>query len=1247
MRLTGREGRMKATEYSKKMNGFTTAEMLVVVAIITILAALLIPAIGQYQKDVKIAELDDGARSIFMAAQARLTAMQASSEAGMLKGEDSHYEVTATLNGKNFNIGVFWLTNEAGKENSTASLLPAGTIDPLLSGGCYVVEYDPVSGTVYSVFYAEKPFDYNDIKTKRTKSERQKSKTMVGYYEGGVVARQDDVPALRAPGVDLVNGEELVLKITVPEVSVKYQNNLHLDVTIVGEDKYGNSKTLTIIDRASAEKNSVNTVYLDTLRTERLAGDSTSGFSWTTGKPFQEWVQRCGIVPGCDITVQVQFYYSSSKDVIEQMAPVKEVSTNSLFASRSGSTVKIAYGRHLQNLDYGKWGRDYNIKVADSKINSAEQIRDIYFGQNSDWEKAYGTGQSVTGIYNGQMTNYNGRGYKIYDISIVPCPRASEQWVGLFVNFNGDSTGSGRGVLQNITLVDAKVRGKGWNCGTGTLAGIAKNTTFDNCQVYLIKADYGMVESTQNIAGGLVGTTEGTCTIKNSFASTSVKASQYVGGLVGQATNTLTIENSYAASYNQCTDKADGMGGLIGSANAGSTVTIKNSYAAGSLNGKVASKSYVGGLVGRCYTDDITFENCYAATEVCGLYARTTMDKNNTCYIYGIAEKGNNVNKIPYLGQDSVTYRSIGARYYTIEDFNKTVSQLKDDSDKAIFVKPAETEYTTPYNLCDVFLVDAFPYYKLNVEGMKHYGDWAWNYRGDVGIFYWEKHGEEYDISSAGWCDKGEYFVNTDHMCNDYNCDVHITEYGYGFYYRKEVIDEDNAKENTLLFNGGTGTRHWFEEARTTDGSPRLVSDILNEQVNEQVYGDGLTDGKGYVFHAYTQESMRKNTNYSREKGWLYWTESKNGSIKKHDTEFNWVLKESIWNLPKARPDFIINALINPDFGGAMKISSTLHETAVAGKDPYIDNLAAYSDSCNKSTNYIGRSQANAMNPYLIRNLEQLQHVNDDKSYGSKTDSVKRYLHAGQTTNDIENEARPLLFLRVSHNLSYYNENNVLQKFTPIGTTDAWFQGTFEGNGYRINDLQIESDAQYVGLFGVAIISDKTKPGGYFSQSKNKSLIDKITIESPIIKSTYTGSDTCGVGTLVGLAINFKITNCTVNNAVVSYSGSGEAAIGGLVGWSSITTVQNCKVSDGTTITIELASTSKSIRWSGLIGSATGTIKSCSTAAKLINNCTDLEPRKDHTLYGAKDGITNSFSLTPANIPKTVTIINGSLTVSN
>jgi Tfp pilus assembly protein FimT len=61
--------------------GFTMAEMMGVVAIIVILAAVAFPLIISMQKDLRMRELDDHAQQIYNAVQNRLSAIKASGAA--------------------------------------------------------------------------------------------------------------------------------------------------------------------------------------------------------------------------------------------------------------------------------------------------------------------------------------------------------------------------------------------------------------------------------------------------------------------------------------------------------------------------------------------------------------------------------------------------------------------------------------------------------------------------------------------------------------------------------------------------------------------------------------------------------------------------------------------------------------------------------------------------------------------------------------------------------------------------------------------------------------------------------------------------------------------------------------------------------------------------------------------------------------------------------------------------------------
>ncbi|MCD8294025.1 MAG: hypothetical protein LUE27_02095 [Clostridia bacterium] len=121
----------------------------------------------------------------------------------------------------------------------------------------------------------------------------------------------------------------------------------------------------------------------------------------------------------------------------------------------------------------------------------------------------------------------------------------------------------------------------------------------------------------------------------------------------------------------------------------------------------------------------------------------------------------------------------------------------------------------------------------------------------------------------------------------------------------------------------------------------------------------------------------------------------------------------------------------------------------------------------------------------------------------------------------------------------------VLSKtWTPIGTTDAPFSGTFDGNGYTISNLKYSSSSQdYVGLFGYI----------------NTAVIENVTIENVIL----TGAE--GVGAVVGWADLASeslehysvIKGCTVKGSIQI---SGTYGVGGILGCGEKTVIEDCVV---------------------------------------------------------------------------------------
>lgn len=148
-------------------------------------------------------------------------------------------------------------------------------------------------------------------------------------------------------------------------------------------------------------------------------------------------------------------------------------------------------------------------------------------------------------------------------------------------------------------------------------------------------------------------------------------------------------------------------------------------------------------------------------------------------------------------------------------------------------------------------------------------------------------------------------------------------------------------------------------------------------------------------------------------------------------------------------------------------------------------------------------------------------------------------------------------------------------EFIPIGTADAPFTGTFNGNGFKITGLNINSPTANTGLFGYT----------------NGAVVKGVTISGNVQGTDH-------VGGLIGFAYSTTICNCTAN-----ITASGTNKVGCLIGCVDKSIVYNCQ-SDGTASSKRCA------------GGICGDNYSDST----IENCTNFAAVTGDTLAGGITG---------------------------
>ncbi len=720
---------MKGNGKRENRKGFTLAEVLVVVGILAALTLVAVPSVLHYQRTLKYNELDDNARAIFVAAQNHLTALRSASAEALAvpaAGRPAEEVPDGAVDGLESGTKLWYVSTDVASADPDWLVLP-GSIESDLAKGCYLVEFDPDSGAVYGVFFAErdgthtldeaayqKISQYTDdgnscrVKKGRQAFARASGGFPVGYYgaDGALDLARPESETLPKPTVKLINAEELVLEIGTDAASwsstVK-QSNVYLSVTVSD-----GTTAKTLVSKGSIPSGSSATVVLDTLKTSGYNRNETQNAAgWTVGGSFAQWAEGTSLLPGTDITVTASTWYQpEAGEGVVALPQTTSVTTNSLFAARAGDTVEVAYGRHLQNLSS-------SLSHLDPSITAARQVREIDFTKTGDptthkddvyyWIDAY-PGKNLSAIQNTNLTSYDGNSLAIRNMNASGMP-----YGGLFGNFS-------KGRLANIVLVDATVSGPGY---AGALAGVAGNgsaapeVVVDNCQVYLTRyTDTPRITGAN--AGGLVGHAWHV-TIENSFASTVVNGSATAGGLVGNNDVPLTITNSYAAGHLS----GGTVGGLVGSQMA-AQMTVQNSYAAGTV---VRATAKAGGLVGAVTSGaSVNISRSYAAVEY-----GPEVPAGNVC---GIAPSPARASSTYYLVKSGVNESGVGTAVADPGQMRKSQglalgSAFVEGGDPTVMARPYNLPNTAE-DARDPKLYAPYPYPTLTVgEGrMSHYGDW-------------------------------------------------------------------------------------------------------------------------------------------------------------------------------------------------------------------------------------------------------------------------------------------------------------------------------------------------------------------------------------------------------------------------------------------------------------------------------------------------------------------------------------------
>ena len=780
---------------SKQNNsGFTLSEVLIAVAILIVLMGLAMIPITRHQRDLRQTELDAKAEIVYHAAQNKLSELLANGRISDCYAEDLQPLNNTPLDAAERKTSLHYVTSAAktGEGSAAAAILPKDQADRQLWDNHWVIELDPASGSVYAVFYSEKPltYDFDSFNPLRFRDGRLSAGATVGYYGGDSV--QSEITGKLTPHMEIINKEQLLLRVTCDTP----MEPLHFYVTV--------SDGVHSTSRIELTGSEVKTDYLTYTATMVLD-------SLTDGMRFgqQARFKNKNLTPGADLTITVEV--TCENRLVDSASGT--LTANSLFAEvRGGDTAVVTYARHLQNLDTAS-------RLPDS-ITRAVQEQDIQFvNENADdgWDRLYGS-RTFTPITNSRLTyceskaTVNGQVYHpvIYGLTVNTTGDG-----GLFAAFSG--------TLKNLRLCGADITTSG---NAGGLAGrLSGKTEILDCQVYLSPTRNKLSTKTEqdiwlrgSTAGGLAGRCDGTLTIRRSFAATVIQGVRYAGGLVGNTDSAaLTVDHSYADCYLYAAANNGVAGGLIGACNGTANIALSNCYAAG-----FQSAGTTAGLSGGELSGGDSLKACYSAC------VRLGTDMKLTCSTVKPPAAGTapaDIDAVYYLfpGRNDLS----GTSFVNYAEWS---GQNRAEGVKVLgSAFTTETSDTVAYNLMDNMGLSTYSYPRLT--GLPHYGDWQADFESGALAYY-----EKYSDGTYGFLGANRSTLRSGGT---------VVDDGYGMVYRTQPTDAitvaytlgDTARTATLRNSIKLDSEYWLvrppdELVYTSEVSPTFYRQVTVDDIS-------------------------------------------------------------------------------------------------------------------------------------------------------------------------------------------------------------------------------------------------------------------------------------------------------------------------------------------------------------------------------------------------------------------------------
>lgn len=867
------------------------------------------------------------------------------------------------------------------------------------------------------------------------------------------------------------------------------------------------------------------TVYdIYPLPAELVNAAPNGGYGFDPGKYYQKITVTSHTEHNGDIRKTYYFNPHFAKTV-GQLA--NETDNVPKMPEQVGEIVSIRTPRHLYALSkyYDSFYRAATINTIDGQAVTVTfaQERDMDYALY-DWtgfanELSRVRWQEPIGRNGGAfVATYDGRCNLITNVSFI-AQGAKESNIGMF--------GLNAGLLANVVITTDYLPSSSERYYVQRTAQIRENETV--CMGVLAGHNAGSIQNCA-VAGYYIAGTDG---MIHAYDNSTL----YIGGLVGR--NGGLTKDKTATIYNSAADCPSitisstfanlSVGGFAGwNENNGS---IRDCYALGHLE-TVDVRGGTVRLAGFGGRNDGKINRSYCAT---------SMIATSTTSRHAFAPAGGLVTDCWYLDEGTYSFAGVLRDYSNDHDPNKT------SGSPARYEKlSGELRTRTAYaSGCRNHPNSTGSYpFRAVVSGRNgaavHYGDWQIAPQlGTYGVFYWEheEHGSNdgYRITYVGTAD-GNLDSNT-YLCTAHDDGGAITEYGYGFYVKKGQEAKVSVESSGLAYSG-------------RENYNQTVAEELNKQIT------------GFTFYPY-------RTRVADDEDYVYLD--------------NGEQQTGTWSLSYDGGDPYVYE-ITPFFANAIGRRNAPGAILLSANDGDPDHYYDYS-----------KTPGSVENPFEVRSVQQLQYINwnyatqtcTELVFGEKgkpnSGNYKQFpflQYATQLTKGIQKRdaveaLRPPRTWIQSHDLhgdgAAHTPIAGMATSTPVSNGSyqnilfAWFGGNYDGQSYKIQNLNIKSKAFTVGLFGVTAGADIRNIVMYSSTGEHY-------VERNTRDAGYNDFDSkvgaYNLGGLIGIAYeyfskdaNFQITNKIENCAIAGYQiidrssnqqGAGTANIGGLIGLANV-----------------------------------------------------------------------------------------------